>query len=339
MQRWKHCRPGREAEGLLVSAEGSRSRHRVDAELLPWLDAWVVPELSAATLADFRALMRPGCVPAELLARTELQVREAPGWRGVPAVELAIMRPKGAAGPLPAVLHFHGGGFIAGGARDEEAAHRALVDRLHCVWVSVGYRLAPEVPCPGALDDGQAAFAWLHTRAAELGIDPQRIGLAGVSAGGGLAAGLALRLRDASGPRPAFLYLVYPMLDDRSCTRAEPHSHAGEFIWTAANNSFAWAAWLGQRPGSDSVDVCAAPGRASDLHGLPPTFIATGALDLFLDENLAFAQRLLHAGVPTEFHIYPGAFHGFDLHPTARVARNARRDSEAALQRMLNPTG
>jgi acetyl esterase/lipase len=169
--------------------------------------------------------------------------------------------------------------------------------------VSVAYRLAPKVPCPGALDDGQAALAWLLAQAAELGIDALRIGLAGVSGGGGLAAELALRLRDGSGPRPAFFHLTYPMLDDRTCTREEPHPYAGEFIWTAANNTYAWGAWLGQLPGTDSVDLCAAPGRAHDLHGLPSTFIATGALDLFLDETLAFAQRLRQAGVPTEFHV------------------------------------
>jgi triacylglycerol lipase len=322
-----------------VTAEASRSRHLVDPELAPWLAAWAVPELTAATLADFRALMRPARVPAELLARTGLQELEAPGLEGGPAVKLAVMRPQGAAGPLPAVLHFHGGGFIAGGARDEEALHRALVDRLRCVWVSVGYRLAPEVPFPGALDDGRAAFTWLHAQAAELGIDPRRIGLAGVSAGGALAAGLALRLRDGAGPRPAFLHLTYPMLDDRTCTRAQPHPHTGEFIWTAENNAYAWAAWLGRRPGGDGVDVCAAPGRALDLRGLPPTFIATGGLDLFLEENLAFAQRLQRDGVATALHVYPGAFHGFDLHPTARVARDARRESEAALRRMLGEAG
>ena len=126
------------------------------------------------------------------------------------------------------------------------------------------------------------------------------------------------------------------MLDDRTCVRTDPHPAAGEFVWTAASNAYAWRAWLGVPPGSTAVDVCAAPGRAKDLQGLPPTFIATGALDLFMQENLDFAHRLLQAGVPTELHVYPGAFHGFDLHPTARVARDARHDSEQALRRMLH---
>jgi len=331
-----------------VSAARPSSRHLVDPELLPWVDQWVVPELSLATLGQFRALLRPGPVPASLLAETKLQSHAAPSLHGAPEVEVVVIRPTPSAdasdaematAPLPAVLYLHGGGYIAGSARDDEAAHRALAARLHCVWVSVSYRLAPEVPWPGALDDGQAAWDWLHLMAAELGIDPTRTGLAGASAGGGLAAGLALRLRDMGRPSPAFLHLVYPMLDDRTCTRADPHPHAGGFVWTTSNNAWAWRAWLGTPPGSADVSDQAAPGRAQDLQGLPPSYIATGALDLFVDEDIAFAQRLLRAGVPTELRVFPGAVHGFDLHPTARLASEARRCHESALWRLLQSSG
>ena len=203
--------------------------------------------------------------------------------------------------------------------------------------VSVEYRLAPEVRFPGAIEDCYAALAWLFGRSAELGVEVSRIGVMGESAGGGLAAALALMARDRGEYGLAFQHLIYPMLDDRTCVADTAHPHAGRFVWTPQQNRFGWTSLLGQRPGSPDVSPYAAPARAMDLEGLPPTFISLGALDLFLEEDMEYARRLTRAGVPVEMHIYPGGFHAFDVAPEAQVAQAARRDSAAALTRALRP--
>jgi acetyl esterase/lipase len=156
----------------------------------------------------------------------------------------------------------------------------------------------------------------------------------GESAGGGLAAALALMTRDRRGPALAFQHLTYPMIDDRTCM-GEPPAHTGEFIWTPHNNRFGWTALLGQEPGGDTVSPYAAAARATDLAGLPPTFIMTGALDLFVGEDIDYARRLIAAGVPTELHVHPGAFHGFDLLPGSGVADRAQAMRIDALHRAL----
>jgi triacylglycerol lipase len=212
--------------------------------------------------------------------------------------------------------------------------HRPLAEALGCVIVSVDYRLAPETAFPGAIEDCYAGLTWTVAHAAELNIDTARLGVMGESAGGGLAAALALLARDRGEIALAFQVLTYPMLDDRTCTRA-PHPYAGEFLWTPRNNRYGWRALLGEEPGGPKVSPYAAPARADDLSGLPPTFLMTGALDLFVDENIDYARRLVAAGVPTEFHVYPGAFHAFDAWPGAQVAEQARRDRLEALERLL----
>jgi triacylglycerol lipase len=132
-----------------------------------------------------------------------------------------------------------------------------------------------------------------------------------------------------------FQRLIYPMIDDRTVTTDAPHPFTGEFVWTAASNRFGWASLLGQEPGGSDISPYAAAARAEDLAGLPPTFISTGALDIFLDEDLVYAQRLIRAGVPTELHVYPGAYHGFNIVPTADVTRRFMRDGQEALKRAL----
>jgi triacylglycerol lipase len=168
-----------------------------------------------------------------------------------------------------------------------------------------------------------------------LGVDSARIGVMGESAGGGLAAALALLARDRREHSLTFQHLIYPMLDDRTCVAKSPHPFAGEFLWTAHNNAFGWSALLGAAPGSANVSPYAAAARADDLSGLPPTFISTGALDLFLEEDIEYARRLMRQGVPVELHVYPGAYHAFDFLTNARIAAAARRDSLAALRRFL----
>jgi triacylglycerol lipase len=313
----------------------SFSRHLVDPELLPMLDAFPTAVLTEAMLPGMRG--RASWFPADPkdVERTDQVRRLIPGRAGDPDVEVLIYRPRGVEGALPCILHIHGGGYVSGRADGNEAVHRPLAADLGCVIVTVAYRLAPETRFPGAVEDCYAALAWTLANAAELGVDPDRVGVMGESAGGGLAAGLALLVRDRGEHRLAFQHLIYPMIDDRTCTRPDPHPTVGEFIWTPHNNRFGWAALLGHEPGIEGVSPYAAAARAESLSGLPPTFIAVGALDLFLEENLEYARRLTREGIPTEVHVYPGAFHAFQVMRGARVAQAAERDSRAALARFL----
>jgi triacylglycerol lipase len=224
-----------------------------------------------------------------------------------------------------------------GCAKELAAMHRAAASALRCAIVSVDYRLAPETRFPGNMEDCYAALAWTFANASNEGFDATCIGVMGESAGGGLAASLALMARDRGEFSLAFQHLIYPMLDDRTCTRIAPHSTAGEFIWPAHNNRFGWEALLGHPPGLPDVSEYAAAARAENLAGLPPAFISTGALDLFVNEDIDYAHRLNRAGVSVELHVYPGAFHGFTLMPDAFVASAARRGSFEALRRFASP--
>lgn len=161
------------------------------------------------------------------------------------------------------------------------------------------------------------------------------LAIGGDSAGGGLAAGLALLTRDRGEVPLVFQLLIYPMLDDRTVTHEDPHPHTGEFIWTPELNRYGWRALLGQEPGGAEVSAYAAPARAKKLEGLPPTYISVGTLDLFLEEDLEYARRLIRAGVPTELHVYPGAFHAFPMAADSQVAQAYNRDYLNALTRAL----
>ncbi|MFC3068782.1 alpha/beta hydrolase [Phenylobacterium soli] len=311
------------------------SRHLVDPQLLPLLETIPPLNLSAQSLPAMRARPVMFQVNPKDLEATEQEIRTVPGPAGAPDVEVLVYRPRGAAGPLPCILHIHGGGYVAGDARGNEATHRSMVADLGCAIVSVNYRLAPETVFPGAVEDCYAALAWIMGEASALGFDPARVGVMGESAGGGLAAALALLARDRGEHALAFQHLIYPMIDDRTCVAAEPHPYVGEFVWTPQANRFGWTSLLGQAPGGPDVSPYAAAARASDLSRLPPTYIATGALDLFVEENLEYARRLIRAGVPTELHVYPGAFHGFQWAAQSDVARQAARDTRAALKKGL----
>jgi triacylglycerol lipase len=211
-----------------------------------------------------------------------------------------------------------------------------LASKLNCVIVSVDYRLAPEAPYPAALHDVYSVLVWLNTNAPALNVDPARIGIKAESGGGGIAAGVALYARDKNGPPLLFQHLIYPMIDDRTATRTDISPYVGEFVWTQEHNLFGWRALLGQEPGSGNVSPYAAASRADDVSRLPPTYIAVGALDLFLEENLHYAHRLSRAGVPVELHVYPGAYHGFQAAAQARVSKQADRDSFDSLLRSLH---
>jgi acetyl esterase/lipase len=309
------------------------TRHLVDPELSPLLDLWPPFELNAETLPAMRerALPRLPMPPVDV----RFDLIEAPGPAGAPPVPLHVYRANGVARALPCILHIHGGGYVAGRAGDLADLHRQLANDLGCAIVSVDYRLAPETTFPGNVEDCYAGLAHVMAEADALGLDRARIGVMGESAGGGLAAALGLLARDRGEYRLAFQHLIYPMIDDRTVT-GPSHPVAGQFIWDRRKNEFGWTALLGHAPGGGGVSPYAAAARAENLAGLPPTYLATGALDLFIDEDIDYAKRLIAAGVSTELHVYPGAYHGFNIAPAARVSKAAQRDSREALRRALH---
>lgn len=307
----------------------------------------VAPDLRAALalLPDFTDL---GGRLQEVRAAMRVEPQR-PGSDGqVELRELAIARPDGSMlrallhlpiaridGSLPALLHVHGGGMVCGSADRDEAIARATALEFACAVVTPDYRLAPECPYPAPLDDVVLAWEWLATEGRHVGIDPARAVLRGISAGGGLALGAAIRLRTRGAVMPRLIVLVAPMLDDR--TDAQPH--AGALVWTYENNRFGWDSYLA---GTDRANppAEAVPARARDLGGLPPVFLATGTLDLFADENLEIVRRLAQSGNAVECHLYPGAYHGFHAVPS-RAASACQAAAGAALRLAMDraPTG
>ena len=302
------------------SLNPGRSRPLVAAELAPILNFLPAFDFNEETLRALRAgqaispQKRPPLSPEqEAVTREERFISGPPG---APDVRLLIYTPPGKIPPTgrPAFLHMHGGGYVIGNPEINDGSNRSRATELNCVVVSVDYRLAPESRFPAALEDCYAALTWLHTQAPQLGVDRSRIAIGGESAGGGHAAALAIHTRNRGGPaRICFQLLDSPMLDDRTGSGVDPHPYCGEFVWTSASNRFGWRSLLGVEPGTAAVPVEAVPARTADLTGLPPTFISVGALDLFLEEGLEYARRLGRAGVPTELHVIPGAFHGFGV--------------------------
>jgi acetyl esterase/lipase len=313
------------------------TRHLVDPQLLPLLELLPRTEFNLDTLPTIRSSPLPAFIDPDAEAKVAVSTRTIPGPSGAPDVNVLVYEPRQrSSSALPCIVHMHGGGYVVGTPTSSEASLRPMVAALGCVAVCVDYRLAPETPFPGGIEDCYAALAWVWKNSDELGVDPRRVGVMGESAGGGLAAALALLARDRGEFPVAFQHLMYPMLDDRTCVRPTPNPYTGEFLWNAVNNRFGWSSLLGGvAPGSDNVSPYAAAARAPNLAGLPPAFISTGALDLFLEEDLEYAQRLISSGVPVELHVYPGAFHAFDLDPTAEVAVCARRDRLSSLKRAL----
>lgn len=306
------------------------TRHLVDPELLPLLDLWPAVTMSAEVLEQARSWPAPP--PPADDDGVVMERISVPGPAGAPDLGLVIFRPAEPVDGAGGICHMHGGGFVLGTPEGSATRLRPMVAALGCVIVSVDYRLAPETPFPGPIADCYAGLAWTFANAARLGVDPARIGVMGESAGGGLAAALALLARDRGEHRLAFQHLLYPMIDDRTGV-IEGDPLTGEFIWNRDSNRFAWQTMLGEKPGGEGVSPYAAAARAESLAGLPPSYIATGSLDLFRDENIAYAQRLLAAGVPTEFHIWPGAIHGFDGAPDAAITREVNQSRIAALRR------
>ncbi|MFT5033467.1 MAG: acetyl esterase/lipase [Bermanella sp.] len=297
--------------------KAKNTSHLIAPEFLPALDVMPTLECTDELVQAIRAMPSGAAfIDSPPLTATQESVnceeRFITGHDGAPDVRVLHYCPSAETDQArPAYLHIHGGGYILGSPEMTDIANRSLVLTLDCVVVSVDYRLAPETRYPGAIEDCYAALRWLNTEAKTLNIDPKRIAIGGESAGGGHAAALALLARRRNEFPVCLQLLDCPMLDDRTGSNGDDHPYCGEFIWTAHNNRYGWQALLGLEPGSSAVPAEAVPARVKDLSGLPPTFITIGALDLFLEESMEYARRLIREGVTTELHIIPGAFHGY----------------------------
>jgi len=295
--------------------------------------------LPAIVTADMIGSLRaaPFTAPIEEVLSTralDYEVVTVPGPDGELIASVFSPRAKAATGA--GIYFIHGGGFVLG---DRFTGIENILDwavEHHAVVVSTDYRLAPEYPDPAPVEDAYAGFAWTAARAAELGIDPGRILIAGTSAGGGLAAGIALLARDRKGPQAMAQLLMSPMLDDRDAT-VSARQYSGTGSWSRESNDTGWNALLGERRKTDAVSIYAAPARATDLSGLPPAFIDVGSAEVFRDEDVAFASRLWASGVQAELHVWAGGFHIFDgAAPAAALSRAALAARDAWVRRTLS---
>jgi acetyl esterase/lipase len=289
-------------------------RDRLDPEIAAVIEMVPFGDVTADVLEPLR--IRFEMPVSDRVERTDYEVP------GDPAVPVRVHRPKGTEGARPGVYSIHGGGYVIGTNLMDDPILDELCPTLGLVGVSVEYRLAPETPYPGPLEDCYRGLQWTHEHAEELGIDPNCIGVMGVSAGGGLAAALCLLARDRGEVPVAFQLLDQPMLDDRQVTLSSQQD--GLAVWSANSNTFGWKAYLGDLYGRADVPYTAAPARAIDLADLPPSFVSVGAADGFRDEDIEYALRLNRAGVPTALHVYPGACHGFNV-----IARDAAISKQA----------
>lgn len=314
------------------------------------------PEIAAALGAFAPAEPAPTPAPGDVETRRvnsqalfDALAAARPAVSGVAVDDYSVATADGAELPLrwyrptetvatgSALLYLHGGGMILGldhvGAAYDGMV-RAYVAASGVPALVVDYRVAPEHPDPTPVEDCYAALQWLAETAGTLGVDPARIAVGGDSAGGGLAAGVALLARDRSGPSIALQLLIYPMLDDRT-TEPDPQLPPELLIWSYDDNITGWSALLGDRTGGPEVSPYAAPARATDLTGLPPTYLDTGDLDIFRDEDVEYARRLAAAGVPTELHVHPGCPHGFDAFAfDTSVSRQAMADRVRRLRQL-----
>lgn len=290
-------------------------------------------DLNARTLAQNRKQMMAymgAPLPAPGWAQEML-----PGRKDQPPVRVYAINAGQKDKPRPAIVHMHGGGYVLGEARISLRSMQEVAAALDCVVVTVDYRLAPETRFPGALEDNYTALKWVYDQAAILGVDRARIAVMGESAGGGHAAMLAIAARDRGEVPLCYQALVYPMLDDRTGSSFRKPPFMGALVWNEAKNRFGWSSLLGRPAGSAKVPPGSVPARVADLNGLPPTFIGVGSIDLFVDEDVDYARRLLDAGVACELVVIPGGFHGFDNFQGAPVVKRYREHFMAALRQGL----
>jgi len=308
---------------------------RLDPEIaavfphLPVLDLTDIPT-ARTTMMDMLAAANADAPPNPDVVRQDYFV---PGLDGAPDVRLRHYRPARQSGAVPCLYWIHGGGHVLGQIEQDDPMMDHIVTTVGCAAVSVDWRRPPEHPFPAPMDDCYAGLAWTYGNAADLDVDPGRIAVGGASSGGGSAAGLALLARDRGELPVCFQLLVYPMLDDRNVTPASREVTEPK-VWNRESNLIGWRAYVGDAAGTDECSPYAAPTRAADLRGLPPAYLPVGDLDLFIDEDIEYAQRLLQADVPAELHTYPGGIHGFDLlAPGSALAKRFIRDRDDALRR------
>ncbi|GKT57612.1 alpha/beta hydrolase domain protein [Colletotrichum tofieldiae] len=302
-----------------MSSSNLLPRPPYDPQLIAALGRMPPYPRSINEIARGRQLRANAMAPLQAAVRKDegllVEDRTIPGPRGeIPLVILQSNSPKVASGERPGVVYFHGGGMVLGDAFLGIEPFVRIAKELDAIIVSAEYRLAPEHPAPAPQDDCYAALVWTSDHAKDLGIDPTRLMVAGVSAGGGLAAGAALRARDTGGPKLCAQLLVYPMLDDRD-TGVSKKQFRNDTAYDATDNSGAWSWVLGDKAGVKDADVSpyVAPGRATDLSGLPLAYIDVGTAEPFRDENVAYATKLWDCGVQADLHVWSGGFHGFDL--------------------------
>jgi acetyl esterase/lipase len=302
------------------------ARELLDPEFAALLSEWPEFVFNAGTLSGSREMMPGPVPPPDDIERSDHTVDDGP-------VEVTISRPTGMSGPAPCVVWMHGGGTIIGNRHLDNATLERWCRSLGLCSVSVEYRLAPEHPFPIPLEDCYQALKWTVSHADELRFDPTRIGVGGKSAGALLAASLTLLAREREGPLIRCQVLDCPMLDDRQRT---PSSQIeGVPIWSRESNAFGWRCYLGDLYGTDDVPSLAVPARATDLAGLPPAFVAVGALDGLRDEDIEYATRLNQSNVPTELHVYPGVPHGTAMFPGLSVNQSMIRDIDGFVRRAL----
>jgi acetyl esterase/lipase len=276
-------------------------------------------------------------IPIEKLESVNISTRTIPGGDSQ-EMKIKIYEPVSRnAGKLPALLFIHGGGYVLGDVDGSDGDCQLFAEEAQCVVVSVEYRLAPEHPYPAPLEDCYAALVWMTNAAEELKIDVSRVAIAGQSAGGGLTAALSLLARDRKGPAISFQMPLYPMIDDRNVTPSSYEITDERAIWNRGNNLAGWRMYLGEHANGE-ISPYAAPAHAKNLSNLPPTFTCVGQLDPFRDETIEYVAKLAQAGVAVEFHLYPGAYHGFELlNPTSEIGKQARSEYVQALKKAFQP--
>lgn len=315
---------------------------RIDPELTPTLDFLksIGLEIEFSDLAALREKLNKFQDDMSAATPPVMGVswadHHAPYADGSHSVRVRVYQPTEKTGVLPALFWIHGGGYVLGRVEADDVLAGTLAVTYNCVVASVDYRLAPEFPFPTPLEDCYTALKWLYDNTESLGVNRARIAIDGQSAGGGLAAALAQLARDRREVPIVYQLLVYPMLDDRNVIQAS-ESVDDHVIWSRASNLFGWRSYLGQEPGGENTPKYAAPGRTEDLQGLPPTYLYTGDIDLFASEDIDYARRLLLAGVPTELHVYPGAYHAFEVFgATSAVAQRAIVERDAMMKKALH---